>query len=87
MTHELPEYTIHQIAEHNTENDLWISIHGYVYDLTLFLEKHPGGKKPLLGMAGKEATEYFMKIKAHHSNSNIPRIMVDYCIGRLKQLR
>lgn len=77
--------TLDELSKHNTKTDLWISILGYVYNLTDFLDKHPGGSKPLLHMAGKEATEYFMKIQKHHANILVPQLMVKYCIGTLKE--
>lgn len=83
MTSNLPKYTLDEIAKHNTPSDLWIGVLGYVYDVTKFLDDHPGGQKPIISMAGKDATEYFMKIKSHHSNLDVPKLMVKYCVGRI----
>src|SRR5690606_26868121 len=43
------------------KEDLWMSIHGKIYDCKLYLDFHPGGKIQLKRGAGKEATELFMK--------------------------
>lgn len=32
-----------QISEHNTPADCWIVVDGQVWDVTDFLEEHPGG--------------------------------------------
>lgn len=79
------EYSLDEISTHNTEESLWIAISGSVYDVTDFLNKHPGSAKPLLKHAGKDATKSFMKVKKHAKNENLPTFMKSLCIGKLKQ--
>ena len=39
-TEELPKiYTVQDVAGHNTRDDLWMTIHGKVYNVTRFLEE------------------------------------------------
>jgi hypothetical protein len=40
----LPELTKAEIARHNSDGDLWITIQGRVYDLSKFSAVHPGGE-------------------------------------------
>ncbi|TDL18057.1 hypothetical protein BD410DRAFT_822490 [Rickenella mellea] len=47
------------VAEHNTRESCWIIVHGKVYDVTEFLDDHPGGSKIILKYAGKDATEEY----------------------------
>jgi cytochrome b involved in lipid metabolism len=56
------KYTTEEVAPHNNLQDLWIIIHGNVYDLTLFLPEHPGGEEVLLALAGQDGTECFESI-------------------------
>jgi alkylation response protein AidB-like acyl-CoA dehydrogenase len=53
------EYTLEQVSLHNTTLDCWIIINNQVYDVTRFLNSHPGGKSSILAFAGKDATEVF----------------------------
>ena len=52
------------VATHNHPDDCWIVIDGKVYDVTKFMEDHPGGPKPLALYAGKDASEEFTMV--HH---------------------
>ncbi|KAJ7284155.1 FMN-dependent dehydrogenase-domain-containing protein [Mycena rebaudengoi] len=47
------------VAQHNTRESCWIIVHGKVYDVTEFLDDHPGGSKIILKYAGKDATQEY----------------------------
>jgi len=51
-------FSIEDIKKHNNENDCWLLIDGRVYDVTSYVEKHPGGKV-IADYCGKDATEAF----------------------------
>ncbi|KAJ3513974.1 hypothetical protein NLJ89_g2633 [Agrocybe chaxingu] len=48
-----------EVAQHNTRESCWIVVHGNVYDVTDFLDDHPGGSKIILKYAGKDATQEY----------------------------
>ena len=73
-------YSIEEISIHNTENDIWIVINSIVYDVTDFLDKHPGGKSMLLTVAGTDATDYF---EALHQPNILEEYGEEYKIGVL----
>ncbi|KAI5476162.1 hypothetical protein MNV49_000380 [Pseudohyphozyma bogoriensis] len=57
-------YTLKDVEAHNSKTDAWIVIEGGVYDVSSFLDDHPGGKQILLKSAGKDSTEAFHKFHA-----------------------
>ena len=75
--------SMEEVKKHNTKKSLWIVINGNVYDVTKFLEEHPGGTKPLLVFAGKDATESFRSIK-NHDSEKVRGFMKYFHIGKLK---
>jgi cytochrome b involved in lipid metabolism len=52
-------YDLDDVSKHNSENDVWICIDNYVYDVTSWLNKHPGGKQIIMSYAGSDATDQF----------------------------
>ncbi|EPZ34355.1 DNA/RNA helicase, DEAD/DEAH box type domain-containing protein [Rozella allomycis CSF55] len=48
-----------ELQKHNKKGDLWLAIDNTVYDLTDFMNEHPGGEEPLLENAGNDATVAF----------------------------
>ena len=52
---EKVEYVIEEVAKHKHKRDCWIVIHGWVLDVTPFLEDHPGGTSVILDHAGTSA--------------------------------
>lgn len=47
------------VAKHNTKNDLWMVIHGKVYDVREYARDHPGGAEALVEVAGTDATSAY----------------------------
>eukprot|EP00927_Polykrikos_kofoidii_P031229 TRINITY_DN2688_c0_g1_i1.p1 TRINITY_DN2688_c0_g1~~TRINITY_DN2688_c0_g1_i1.p1 ORF type:complete len:587 (-),score=85.99 TRINITY_DN2688_c0_g1_i1:59-1756(-) len=55
----LERFTMAEVANHCSRDDLWIIVDERVYDITSFVSKHPGGDLPLVNMAGKDCTDVF----------------------------
>ncbi len=75
-------YTYTEIAKHNNRNDCWLVIDNNVYNVTGFIDNHPGGKDILKG-CGKDATGMFAREKEHKENS-ANSLLPPYLIGTLK---
>lgn len=71
-------FTPEQVAQHNKADDIWIIVDGKVFDVTKFLNEHPGGKKVLLKMAGKDATKQFHQF---HNDAIMQRVGLPMQIG------
>ncbi|KAI9488694.1 acyl-CoA dehydrogenase/oxidase [Zychaea mexicana] len=56
---ELKTYTREEVSRHAAEEDIWIIIDTDVYNMSVFIDMHPGGAFPILEYAGKDATEAF----------------------------
>jgi len=52
----LPVYTWKEVGEHKERDDRWIVINGYIYDVTSWAKRHPGGEKIIGGYAGHDAS-------------------------------
>eukprot|EP00008_Paramoeba_atlantica_P010628 CAMPEP_0201476310 /NCGR_PEP_ID=MMETSP0151_2-20130828/1540_1 /ASSEMBLY_ACC=CAM_ASM_000257 /TAXON_ID=200890 /ORGANISM="Paramoeba atlantica, Strain 621/1 / CCAP 1560/9" /LENGTH=72 /DNA_ID=CAMNT_0047856641 /DNA_START=47 /DNA_END=265 /DNA_ORIENTATION=- len=70
-----------EVGKHKTKNSFYIVIRKKVYDITKFLDEHPGGPEILEDVAGKDATEEFDDIG--HSNIAIS-MLDDFLVGELK---
>uniref|UniRef100_A0A3B4YGB4 Cytochrome b5 type B n=1 Tax=Seriola lalandi dorsalis TaxID=1841481 RepID=A0A3B4YGB4_SERLL len=73
-------YTLEEIRLHNMSNDTWLIVHDKVYDITSFLEEHPGGEEVLLEQAGADATESFEDV-GHSTDAR--EMLQHYYIGEL----
>jgi L-lactate dehydrogenase (cytochrome) len=51
-----------EVEKHRTRRSCWTIIGQTVYDITDFLDKHPGGASVLLQYAGNDATKAFESI-------------------------
>jgi len=68
-----------EIAEHNTQGDLWMIIKGNVYDITTYVQQHPGGVRALVKFAGRDGTENVQ----YHSPKMLEILNSNYYIGKL----
>ncbi|XP_006837619.1 PREDICTED: cytochrome b5-like isoform X1 [Chrysochloris asiatica] len=73
-------YTLEEIQKHNSSKSTWLIIHYKVYDLTKFLEEHPGGEEVLREQAGGDATENFEDV-GHSTDAR--EMSQSYIIGEL----
>jgi nitrite reductase (NADH) large subunit len=51
-----------EIAKHKSKESAWVVLHDNVYDLTNFLDDHPGGHEVVLKWSGRDATKFWSAI-------------------------
>ncbi|KAL9237455.1 hypothetical protein vseg_012000 [Gypsophila vaccaria] len=80
MTEDRKVLTFEDVSKHSTSKDCWLIISGKVYDVTPFMDDHPGGDEVLLSATGKDATNDFEDVG--HSDSAREE-MEKYYIGEI----
>ncbi|KAI5288098.1 hypothetical protein KEM54_005470 [Ascosphaera aggregata] len=79
----MSKFTKADVANHNkAENGLYIIVDQNVYDITNFIDEHPGGAKILKRMAGKDATKQFWK---YHSEGVLKKYGAKLKVGELSE--
>ncbi|CAE6449549.1 unnamed protein product [Rhizoctonia solani] len=61
-----------EVQKHNTRDSCWVIINGEIYDVTGFLNDHPGGIGPILKVAGSDATRVFVPIHPPDTLATLP---------------
>ena len=76
----LRKISMEEVRLHNKESDCWTVLNGKVFDITEYLQYHPGGvRKAMLG-AGTDCTALFNK---YHAWVNIGAMIGKCCVGVL----
>eukprot|EP00210_Caulerpa_lentillifera_P002906 g2774.t1 len=71
----LKKYSYDEIKLHNKATDCWLVIDDKVYDVTSFVEKHPGGNMIFLN-AGRESTYLFKSYHPKYVNELLPKYLI-----------
>lgn len=78
-----PQYvkvTEDQLKMHKTKEDCWTCINGKVFNITPYIDFHPGGVNEIMKCAGRDGTVLFNK---YHSWVNADRMLEKCLIGIL----
>ncbi|OJD09373.1 hypothetical protein AJ78_09074, partial [Emergomyces pasteurianus Ep9510] len=68
---------------HNTKKDLYVAIHDKLYNVSSFVDEHPGGEEVLLDVGGQDATEAFEDV-GHSDEAR--EILEGLVVGKLKRV-
>lgn len=74
--------TLEEVKQHKSRDSVWFVIHNKVYDVTKFMDEHPGGEEVMLEQAGKDASEMFDDVS--HS-ADAKDLMKNYLVGELPE--
>ncbi|KAJ2718104.1 hypothetical protein GGI07_005884 [Coemansia sp. Benny D115] len=64
-------YTLEEVGRHNKRDDCWMVIGGKIYNVTRYMDFHPGGKGQLMRAAGKDGTQLFYETHGWVNPDNI----------------
>lgn len=78
ITQEKKYYTREEVMKHKNHDDCWIIYKNKIYDVTKFLNSHPGGKNIILKYAGLDCTKDFDK---SHEYINIDEVLFNEMKG------
>jgi len=79
-------YSKSQLATHNKPADCWLGINGNVYNVTNYVDMHPGGADLILMYCGKDATQAYStqggRGRGHSSRADAQ--LAEYKVGTLQ---
>ncbi|QQS44454.1 cytochrome b5 domain-containing protein [Candidatus Roizmanbacteria bacterium] len=76
------EYSIADVRAHGTESSCWSAVNGKVYDLTNWINQHPGGPEKITQICGIDGSQGF---NGQHGGQSEPESMLkEFYIGNLQ---
>ncbi|XP_078011378.1 cytochrome b5 reductase 4 isoform X2 [Phascolarctos cinereus] len=76
----LIEVTEEELIKHNKKDDCWVCIRGLVYNVSPYMEYHPGGEDELMRAAGSDGTDLFDQV---HRWVNYESMLKECLVGRM----
>lgn len=74
-------FTMAQIATHNNSKDCYTTVNGSVYNVTSFINQHPGGSQAIISLCGKDGSSAFTN--QHGGQSGPEQELQSFKIGTL----
>ncbi|XP_020625483.1 acyl-lipid (8-3)-desaturase-like [Orbicella faveolata] len=75
------QFTWEELSLLNKEDNAHVAVRGKVYDVSKFLNRHPGGKDMLLMGAGRDVTIVFETY--HAFSDSVQKVLEKYYVGEL----
>uniref|UniRef100_A0A8C7CLH6 Cytochrome b5 reductase 4 n=1 Tax=Oncorhynchus kisutch TaxID=8019 RepID=A0A8C7CLH6_ONCKI len=76
----LIDVTGEELQKHNTRDDCWTCIRGMVYNVSPYMDFHPGGEEELMKAAGIDGTDLFDQV---HRWVNYESMLKECLVGRM----
>ncbi|KAJ3139761.1 fatty acid alpha-hydroxylase [Irineochytrium annulatum] len=76
-------YTKEEVSTHRTARSTWIIVKGRVFDVTEFVNDHPGGSDLVLQLGGQDATAIMADHSSHEHSDVAYDMLEEYFIGDL----
>lgn len=78
---EVAGITLEEVAKHNSPEDCWSAVNGKVYDLTKWVNQHPGGAGAIREICGRDGTSAFNG--QHRGDGAATSTLSNYFVGDL----
>lgn len=76
-------FTLAEVSAHGSASSCWTAINGGVYDVTSWINQHPGGQGPILSLCGHDGSSAF---NGQHGGQARPASeLASFKIGTLAQ--
>ena len=77
----LPTISAHEVASHSSVKSCYVTLGTKVYDITSFLDDHPGGGDLILDFAAKDVSEIMGDGVSHLHSQSAYEILDEYLVG------
>lgn len=74
--------TMDEVKKHNSATSCFTVISGKVYDITNWINRHPGGQQAILSLCGKDGTDLFMS--QHGGQTRPESVLRSFFIANVK---
>jgi sulfite oxidase len=83
---DFPIISRSEVERHaSRETGVWVTYKGSVYDITDFVDSHPGGSEKIMLAAGKDIGPFWSVYQVHLSVNAAKELLADMQIGRLSE--
>lgn len=79
----LPTYTLAEVESHNSRKSCFVTLGNNVYDVTDFIDSHPGGGDLVLDYAGKDIKDILEDEASHAHSEAAYEVLEDSHVGFL----
>jgi len=76
-------YTVEDVAKHSSADSCWVTRAGKVYNVTPFLQDHPGGDDLILQYGGKDVENIMKDLIEHEHSDSAYDMLEEYAIGKI----
>ncbi len=80
----LPDYSLDEVSRHRSQADggIWVTYREGVYDITEFVDLHPGGQEKVMLAAGGAIDPYW-EVFAQHNTEEVYEMLEELRIGNI----
>lgn len=84
LTSSVKKFDLSEVERHSSADDCWVVYGRNVYDVTDFLDSHPGGADFILREGGTDIAAVFQDENVHGHSAAAYNVLQEYKVGELK---